>query len=542
LGIKKSASFDITGINYHISPGKEAEPMVTENATKNNHDQSISRECLEQQMPEVQAKLDTLIQWICQSAQDGSSAYTVERGLFEKLLALGKTLYKTFLTRVGPGDFGTSVTLDDGRVVHRAADPRRRRQVTVFGEFEILRWVYAQRQNAKFEFIPTDQRLQLPAGDVSYLLQEWDQLLGVEQAFGQVREVIETILRLSQSVDTLERTNQQMAAAAPVFRENQGPVDMKKEGELLVVTEDNKGIPMVRPVAETPAGVHRTKGEKANKKQMACIGCVYSVDRHIRTPEELVATLFRDPDRTKSSPPKSQNKRYWAELSRDIDGEAIRGQDAVFEHLQAEIATRRRPDQLLVHLCDGQASLETDRHAYLPEDARTLDILDLMHVLPRVWGAAHVFQREGSVEATAFVREHLTRILRGEVGAVVGVWRRKATWQGLKGVKKKTLAAICAFLKKNTHRMKYDEYLRQGCPVATGVIEGACRHVIKDRMERAGMRWKIPGAQAMLNLRTIYTNGDWEEFQTFRMNLEKEFLYPYTKAFHANDWYAYQAA
>ena len=128
---------------------------------------------------------------------------------------------------------------------------------------------------------------------------------------------------------------------------------------------------------------------------MACIGCVYSVDRHERTPEELVATLFRDPDRPKEQPPQAQNKRYWAELSRERDGEEIRGQDLVFQQLQAEIETRRQPGQWLVHLCDGQASLETDRQTYLPEDAHTVDILDLMHVLPRVWEAAHVFHAEG---------------------------------------------------------------------------------------------------------------------------------------------------
>jgi hypothetical protein len=172
--------------------------------------------------------------------------------------------------------------LDNDRVVHRAKEQHERRLLTIFGEFTIARWVYAQRDKARFEFVPTDQRLQLPASEMSYLLQEWDQFLGVEHAFGKVREVIETILRLKQSVDTLEHTNQQTAAAAPVFREEQGPVDRSKEGELLIVTEDNKGIPMVRPVAEKPAGAHRTKGEKANKKQMACIGCVYSVDRHAR--------------------------------------------------------------------------------------------------------------------------------------------------------------------------------------------------------------------------------------------------------------------
>jgi len=513
--------------------------MVAQNAQKGNQEKPIS---VERQLPEVHAQLDALVGWVCQSAQDGTSAHEVERGLFDKLLALGKTLFEAFLKLVGPGDFGASVPLDDGRLVHRSQEQHARRLLTVFGEFFVSRWVYASCAKAKIEFVPTDQRLQLPASEVSYLLQEWDQLLGVEQAFGQVREMIKTILRLSQSVDTLERTNQQMAEAAPVFRDSQGPVDLAKEGALLVVTEDNKGIPMVRPVAEKPAGAHRTKGEKANKKQMACIGCVYSVDRHARTPEQLVATLFRDPDRPKEKPPQARNKRYWAELSRELDGEEVRGQDLVFQHLQAEIDTRRQPGQWLVHLCDGQASLETDRQTYLPEDAHTLDILDLMHVLPRVWEAAHVFHAEGSAEASAFVRAHLTRILHGQVGNVIAGWRRRATRKGLTGAKKKGLRAICAFLEKNKHRMGYDDYLRLGCPVATGVIEGACRHVIKDRMERAGMRWKVPGAQAMLNLRTIRTNGDWTTFQDFRIAMENEWLYPNTKVLDAREWPAFQAA
>jgi hypothetical protein len=513
--------------------------MAAQNPKKSNHEQPVS---IEWQLPDVHAQLDALQQWVCQSAQDGTSAHGFERGLFDRLLALGKTLFQAFLKLVGPGDFGPSATLDDGRVVHRCEEQHSRRLLTVFGEFAVSRWVYSQYAKSKAEFAPTDQRLQLPASEVSYLLQEWDQLLGVEQAFGQVREVIETILRLPQSVDTLERTNQQMAEAAPVFRDSQGPVDLKKEAELLIVTEDNKGIPMVRPVEVKPAGAHRTKGEKANKKQMACIGCVYSVDRHARTPEQLVATLFRDPDRLKEQPPEAQNKRYWAELSRERGGEEVRGQDLVFQHLQAEVKTRRKPQQWLVHLCDGQASLETDRQTYLPEDAYTLDILDLMHVLPRVWEAAHVFHGEGSGEASVFVRHHLTRILHGEAGTVIANWRRKATQQGLTGAKKRNLGAICAFLQKNKHRMRYDEYLRLGCPVATGVIEGACRHVIKDRMERAGMRWKVPGAQAMLNLRTIRTNGDWIEFQDFRIALENEWLYPNTRTIEVSEWPAFQAA
>jgi hypothetical protein len=121
-------------------------------------------------------------------------------------------------------------------------------------------------------------------------------------------------------------------------------------------------------------------------------------------------------------------------------------------------------------------------------------------------------------------------ILHGEVDSDIAGLRRRTTHKGLTGAKKKNLRAIFAYLEKNKHRMCYDKYVRLACPVTTGVIEGACHHVIKDRMGRAGIRWKIPGAQAMLNLRTIQINGDWTAFQDFRIALENDWLYPNTKA------------
>jgi hypothetical protein len=507
--------------------------MVAHTDDQLKHDPAISVEC---HIPEAVAQLDGLQQWIVDGARQGLPAHEVERGLFERLLRLGGTLFSAFLGMVGPGDLGPTATLDEGRAVNRLDGLHDRRLLTVFGPFVLSRHVYACREGQKIELAPTDQRLQLPRGELSYLLQEWDQLLGVEHAFGRVRDTIQTILRLKQSVDTLEHNNQQMAERSPAFREAQPRVEPAKEGKLLVVTEDNKGVPMVRPVEEKPVGAHRKKGEKANKKQMACIGCVYSVDPHERTAEELVATLFRDPGRPAKQPPEARQKRYWAELTLLIDGEELRGQDMVFQQMHDEIEKRRRQGQVLVHLCDGQRSLETDRAAYLPTDANTVDILDLMHVIPRLWEVAHLFCPEGSNEASVFVRERLLRVLKGGVSGVIAGLKRKATVNGLRGAKKQRLMKACAYLKNNEGRMKYDEYLEAGYPVATGVIEGACRHVIKDRMERAGMRWKIPGAQAMLHLRTIHTNGDWEAFQQFRIGEETMRLYPNHQAIEGATW------
>ena len=186
---------------------------------------------------------------------------------------------------------------------------------------------------------------------------------------------------------------------------------------------------------------------------------------------------------------------------------------------------------MLVHLSDGQASLEQDRKTYLPRDRRTVDILDLLHVNPRLWEAAHLFHAEGSDEATAFVRQHMLLALQGKAQQVVADLRK--TGAELRGAKATRLRKLCTFLENNLHRMHYGRYLRAGYPIATGVIEGACRHVIKDRMERAGMRWKVPGAEAMLELRTIETNGDWAAFQRYRIDAETERLYPHAEFFAA---------
>src|SRR6266536_1829197 len=133
-----------------------------------------------------------------------------------------------------------------------------------------------------------------------------------------------------------------------------------------------------------------------------------------------------------------------------------------------------------------QESLWQARQDHLPA-RNTTDILDLLHVTPRLWQAAHVFYPEGSDAAAAFARERIVRVLRGGVAGVVQGLRRMGTLRGLKGAKKKALAQVCAYLLKNRERMRYDEYLAKGYPIASGVIEGACRHLVKDRLERAGM-------------------------------------------------------
>ena len=124
------------------------------------------------------------------------------------------------------------------------------------------------------------------------------------------------------------------------------------------------------------------------------------------------------------------------------------------------------------------------------------------------------------------MRKRLLRVLQGKAAGVIRGLREMATKRALAGASNKTIREVCAYLEQNLERMRYDEYLAAGYPIASGAVEGACRHLVKDRMERAGMHWTIPGAQAMLDVRSIYVSGHWEEYQSYRIERETARLYP----------------
>ena len=102
-----------------------------------------------------------------------------------------------------------------------------------------------------------------------------------------------------------------------------------------------------------------------------------------------------------------------------------------------------------------------------------------------------------------------------------------ATVHELKGKAATEVQTVCGYFTNNASRMKYHEYLAAGYPIATGVIEGACRHLVKDRMERSGMRWSVEGAQPMLHIRAIHQSPDRDDFYKVRIKTELKSLYPH---------------
>jgi hypothetical protein len=268
--------------------------------------------------------------------------------------------------------------------------------------------------------------------------------------------------------------------------------------------------------------------ERPGNRRMATLGCVYSVDRFSRTPEQVVAALFRD--RTATPPPEDRpeacGKHYRSSFAFQEPGEEpIPGAIRTWTWLADETAKRHRSPQPIIRLMDGQPILWDSadacladfvrEHRHAKDEAPMIDILDILHVSSYVWKAAKVFHVHKEHQE-AFAQDRLLRILRGDVASVVVGLRRMASLRDLGGEDRKAIATVCHYFENNAGRMRYDEYLRAGYPIATGVIEGACRHVIKDRMEQGGMRWTLEGAEAMLNLRAINASDERENFHTWR--------------------------
>jgi hypothetical protein len=355
--------------------------------------------------------------------------------------------------------------------------------------------------------------------------------------YEQVNTGLARILGFTQSVHTLERNQREMATAVDEFWKERPIPPAEQEGALMVCQADGKGVPMRGKATATPEPPSN-HGMRPDTKKMALVAAVYTVDPVIRTPDAVLDALFHEapPAKPESPPtrPKPCYKYVRAALERDAAQTTEPQTQAMFGWLAQQVVQRNpAADKPIIVLMDGQETLWQAAWAFLPKElGEVTEILDLLHALGYLWEAAHVFHPKGSDAACGFAKAQARRMLQGEIGAVIQSLRWLGTHHKLKGKRRETLARICGYFHNNIHRMAYDVYLENGFPIASGVIEGACRCVVKDRMERSGMRWVMSGACAMLHMRSIHLSGLWEEFTDFRMQRESRRLCP---GYAAND-------
>jgi hypothetical protein len=320
------------------------------------------------------------------------------------------------------------------------------------------------------------------------------------------------------------------------------------EGRFLVASADGKGVPIRKPPTTAPRPIDDPQaGPKPDRKKMAIVGAVYDAPPYVRTPEQVWRALFQRPapaanDDTLAPRPSPIAKAVRASLAMTgADGIPINARETIFTGLGEPIQHRDPAGhQLVVALMDGQGCLWDDAQAIRADRDDGVEVLDRLQATSHLWTLVPVFH-DPSIQLDA-MKCYTRLLLHGGVKHLVVWFRYRAEESALTSAERQRVERVCGYFETHQHRMRDDEYLAAGYPIASGVIEGACRHVVKDRLERTGMHWTIPGAQAMLKLRCVAINEPWDEFTQFRLQRETERLYPERKAHETVEWPWPQAA
>jgi len=463
---------------------------------------------------DIRAQVESLLTTMTGTQAQTMTADAIERVLVRQVLEIGRLLLYLFLVwraQTSPQQASrTPMGVDLPFHAHR-----RRTYRSIFGAIRFWRpYFYRASQGGD---VPLDAALQLPRTSWSDLVREHVAALVVQIPYRKAGDILHRLVGVKLSTHTMADMIAEAAADVPAFYTQQPAPVGPTSATILVAQADGKGVPMRQPVATT-APVRRGKGAKANGKKEALVTALYTIAPRVRTPQQVIDSLFKSPTpptdrarRTGGARTAPQQKRLWVTLQ---------GKDAAIEELARQLHKRDSAHiQHRVALTDGSEPLQQRMRQYCP--TYTL-VLDLIHAVEYLWQAANALLGETHPQRTGWVADRVLQVLSGRTDAVIANLRDLAQAADRTATQTKVLLQVAGYLQRNLPYMHYDEYLRQGWPIATGVIEGACRHLVKDRCELSGMRWTQTGAEALLHLRCVYENGDWEAYHAFRRQRRRQ--------------------
>jgi hypothetical protein len=276
--------------------------------------------------------------------------------------------------------------------------------------------------------------------------------------------------------------------------------------------------------AAAKLGKMRTRlsaGEKPNRKRMATLVTVYDAVPAPRRPHDVIAPPGgRNGNRPLRPGPKA--------LAKWLAG-SVRNDPAAMIAAMSDEAGARDPGhwRTWVVLVDGAGhQLDLIRAGAARRGVTVHVVIDLIHVLEYIWGASWCFHETGDPAAEDWVAVRALAVLAGDSDRAAAAITAEADAAGLEDGKRSGAGACVRYLQNKREFLRYDQALNAGWPIATGVIEGACRHLIADRLNLGGARWGLDGAEAVLGLRAVIANGDFEEYRRYHLACEHQRLYP----------------
>ncbi len=421
----------------------------------------------------------------------------------------------------------------------------RQRQLETEHDRVIVRRHGIRLPDAKEARFPLDEALSLPPELYALSLREEVAHAAAAASFDRSVEHVDRTTDGHVPKRQVEDLVVRAAADFEAFYETRTPPaneTLSAEG-LQVGSADCKGVTMrpealrdaTRKEAEAAAAdavrgdpMAQRKARRCNKR-MAVVTAVWEQEPHVRTAEDVLERLHRDPKGRRRRPrsiraPRPQNKRVAASLTRSN----AEGVADMFDEMQRRDPRRRRKAVILV---DGdEKQLDNVKDEARKRGMIVTIVVDVIHVIHYLHTIAMLLCAKDRKRADAWVAHILGQLLTRHPLDVVATIRQTATNRKLAAEERTELEAAVDYLRKNSLHIEYSRFLAEGLPIATGVIEGACRHLIQDRLGITGARWGLAHAEAILKLRAIRTSGDWDEYWRFHLAKEQARNHPQARA------------
>jgi hypothetical protein len=447
-----------------------------------------------------------------------SPFWMFETDLLVRVAVLGRCLIRLFLTaryeRLDLQPF-----LKDGK--YRPGENYAERTLKTFYGKVIYGRHYLMSRGGGSGFFPLDLALGLTRDRLSPWVMQWVARLATRMSFKAAQMVCKAVLNWAPATETIEQVVLGMGRdAAPFMQQLKAPPD---DGEVLVIEIDGKC-----PPTATEAELAKRRGKRKPKHARDCAcGC----QRHRgRAKRKARGSKKRRKRGDKSKNGKEVTVVVMYTLKRGDDGKlhgpmnkklyaTFAGRKAGALWARTE-ATKRGfgPDttKTVQIVLDGAKGL---KHQLKPLFPKAIFTLDVCHVVEKLWALGHHFHKEGSEELRAWVEELKALVYAGKVRKLVKRLKRLLSCQpkngpGTKG-RRKALASLIGYLAPRLKMMCYGIWIKQDLVIASGQVEGAVRHLVGERFDCAGMRWVQGKAEALLHLRCIELNGDWQKFVTW---------------------------
>jgi len=451
---------------------------------------------------------------LCEQVMSGATAADFEHDFAQEMTRIGLAALEVLFKSAGEGDFGEAIEVKlDGQVrVFRRRMLVKRDLLTCFGKIEGLsRHLYVDE--AGRQLYPLDAQLQLSIKNVTPLLQKWICLLAVGDELARVGDLLQQLRGVAVCTRTIRNTTLHRAEGSWEFLAEIKPAQAEP-GTLVIASADGKGVTRRRE-GEPSARKKLTGGQKRGKKKMATVGVAFSIEPR----EHDVDAIARMEESCEPTPrPRPQAKSVRGHLT---------DRDRVLADLRRHVLAMLRPGMPLIINIDGCPKLESAIQAAFA-DLEPLILLDWYHLSEYIWGAVKALYSDQAGRDKRY--EKLCRLLlAGKVSSAIASLKQTMTKKKPRSTR--LIEKAIKYMNSHRHLMGYPQAIRLGAPIASGAVEGACNHLLNDRLNKSGMRWGLEGGQAVIDLRAMHISGVLSEHHEWSVKREAKELHGWFETF-----------